>query len=684
MAEDRTFTDNPSESAADSSSPTIGFDLAVPDEDRYQLIREHARGGAGRISLAWDRRLGREVAVKEPLRAGQGTARLVREAIVTARLQHPAIVPVHDAAERPGGTPFYVMKLIEGRSLRDAIAAAPTFPQRLALLPTVIAVTDAIAYAHSKGVIHRDLKPHNVLVGEFGETALIDWGLATNLQSSDSSPGGTAPSLASLSEGGEATKTGAVLGTPAYMPPEQARGEKLDQRADVYALGAMVYHLLAGSPPYVAREGTTVIAQVVAGPPRPLLDAVPKVPPELTAIVAKAMARDREDRYPTAKQLAEDLKRYQTGRLVAAHEYSVGALLLRWLARHKGVVAVAAASVIILAFGGIVSVRRVLAERNRAQDQRAAAEDLVEFMLVDLKDRLAPLGKLDFLEGVAGRVVSYYDRLEGALGELHPVGQQRRGQAFTVLGDVLAFEGKDDEALAAYRHSLAIRQRLAERAPEDDDRAWDLVSTRVQLAKLQENLRYDGSSRVDLEAALEVARTHAQLASEPARWRIKEAAIMTALAGADENRGDFQRALAGLSMALTIEELAAAVQPDDGPLAEDRVYGHTQIAYTLEWLGKWSEALDHVVATERLARAFSERHPEDARWQVRLAGSLAASAQALAVQGSLDEAFRKQREGVQMLQNLHNRDPDNAAWQYHLGVAYSQTSHAKLGKGDYQ
>src|SRR5439155_23444057 len=174
---------------------------------------------------------------------------------------------------------------------------------RLALVPNALAVCDAIAYAHSQGVIHRDLKPKNVLIGHFGETVVIDWGLAKDMTAVvpelDDGPFRTA-SLAP-----DQTAVGTVMGTPAYMPPEQALGEAVDERADVYALGALLFHLLAGKPPVTGRSTADVLAQIVAGPLPSLAEVQRDVPPDLLAIVAKAMAFEPEDRYPSARELPD-------------------------------------------------------------------------------------------------------------------------------------------------------------------------------------------------------------------------------------------------------------------------------------------------------------------------------------------------------------------------------------------
>src|SRR4051794_35094719 len=233
-----TRTGQPLSSTERASEPAAPS-TPVRNPERYQVINEHGRGGLGRVLRAHDRELGRDVAIKELIARGDlGEVRFLREALITARLEHPGIVPVHEAGRWPDGTPFYAMKLVAGRSLRDLLAERPAVDERIALLHHVIAVTDAIAYAHGRNIIHRDLKPANVVIGDFGETVVIDWGLAKDL-SADEEPGiGAGPFRTAHDDG--LTSAGTILGTPAYMPPEQQRGEHVDQRADVYAIGAML------------------------------------------------------------------------------------------------------------------------------------------------------------------------------------------------------------------------------------------------------------------------------------------------------------------------------------------------------------------------------------------------------------------------------------------------------------
>ncbi len=353
--------------------------------ERYTVGEEIAQGGIGRILRASDKRLERQVALKQLLDPNpEFEARFLREALVTARLQHPAIVPVYDVGRFPDGEIFYAMKLVTGRSLGEVVDEAGSFDKRLALLPHVIAVAEAIAYAHSEHIVHRDLKPANVLIGPFGETVVIDWGIAKDLREQEAA-NEALESLGHSSNGGDAstslTMAGAILGTPGYMPPEQAGGNAVDERADVYALGAILYHVLAGVAPYDGKSGIEVLTRVLTEPPPSLSTRERRVPRDLLAIVSKAMERDALNRYPTANEFAIDLRRFQTGQIVGAYQYSRRERFSRFVRKHRAVVATTTFGVFLVGVIGFTSLARVLdarhmaeTERDRANEERARAE----------------------------------------------------------------------------------------------------------------------------------------------------------------------------------------------------------------------------------------------------------------------------------------------------------------------
>ena len=340
----------------------------------YVLGREVARGGMGRILAAADVRIGRKVALKELIKKSPTlAARFAREARVTARLQHPGIVPIYEIGQWADGTPFYTMRMVEGRTLRAEIAERPTLEARVALLPAIIAAADAVAFAHGQRVIHRDLTPNNVLVGAHGETVVIDWGLAKDL-AADGEDAAEPEELRGI----ELTSAGTVMGTLAYMPPEQARGEPVDERADVFALGCMLAHVLSGAPPAptlddLAADRVAVHALELPGAPR-----------DLVSIVRKATSPVPADRYASAGELADELRRFQTGRVVEAHAYSGGERVLRWIRAHRGALLATLALLVGGSIAGGVGLAGVLRARDRAEASALAAERASTSYLTEL------------------------------------------------------------------------------------------------------------------------------------------------------------------------------------------------------------------------------------------------------------------------------------------------------------
>ncbi len=416
---------------------TVGLEPAVryddlPDDGLpvYRVTGELGRGGMGHVMRAEDPRLGREVAVKRLISSAAGArARFEREARITARLQHPAIVPIYEAGIDANGIPFYAMRLITGRTLADAIRATTTLDERLGLLRNVIAVAEALAYAHSRRVIHRDLKASNVVVGEFGETIVIDWGLAKDLAASDAPELPTAPTAEPAVADGELTCAGAVMGTPAYMPPEQAEGDPVDERADVYALGVMLYHLLAGQMPYRAKTAVDVLAALRAGPPEPITQRVAGVPSDLAAIIAKGMARAPADRYPTAKEMALELERFEAGQLVASHAYTRRELLARWIHRHRTAVIVGLVALVTTGVGGAMAIEEIVEERRHAEHERDVA----------VQARSAEVARAD--EAVLARARDLVDEQpRGALEQLRELsaGSPQWARARAIAADAMA------------------------------------------------------------------------------------------------------------------------------------------------------------------------------------------------------------------------------------------------------
>ncbi len=298
---------------------------SAPRESRYVTDRLHAEGGIGQVWLARDVQLNRDVAIKtlreEFQHRQRAMRRFLKEAEITGQLEHPGIVPVYELVANPAtGRPFYAMRFVRGRTLAKAIRSyhdqrlvGETDPLALpALLSALVAICNTVAYAHSRGVVHRDLKGDNVLLGDFGEVIVLDWGVAKVLGTSDDE---SLVTVGNIDAGAEIDQTlqGDVVGTPAFMAPEQANGrlELIDARTDIYGLGAILYEILTGQPPFCGANTVEILEKVRRDDPVPPHLLWPDVPPALETACLKALAKNQADRYASATALAEEIQVWQ-------------------------------------------------------------------------------------------------------------------------------------------------------------------------------------------------------------------------------------------------------------------------------------------------------------------------------------------------------------------------------------
>jgi serine/threonine protein kinase len=307
---DQTIAPGASQSETHEDSKQVGD---------YDLIEEIARGGMGVVYKANHRNLNRVSAVKMILggrfSSEEELQRFRIEAESAAKLDHPSIVPIFEIGESEGQA-FFAMKYIDGGSLADKADGLVDDPRTSADI--MLKVAEAVHHAHQRAVLHRDLKPANILLDQEGHPYVTDLGLAK-----------------STSGGSDLTHTGAVLGTPSYMPPEQAAGQSVTTAADVYSLGAILYQLLVGRRPFEGDTSVNVVMQVIDGPPPLPHKVMPTVDQDLELICMKAMERDPKNRYSSAQQMADDLKAWLNGDSISVKPPSLGAVISNWFKRYQ-------------------------------------------------------------------------------------------------------------------------------------------------------------------------------------------------------------------------------------------------------------------------------------------------------------------------------------------------------------
>lgn len=322
--------------------PEAGQEIQTDVRPRYQPMEELARGGLGKITRSYDQSMGRQVAVKRVLDRFSASelhrTRLVNEARITARLEHPGIIPVYDL-NTESNSPFFAMRLVEGETLRDKVQQfyqrgdgrdqAETRLQFRKLMMVFLEVCNAISYAHSKGVIHRDIKPHNIMVGRHGETLVVDWGLAKSADSRGDSPG-----LSSDEQATTQSMLGDVMGTPFYMSPEQAAGEvgKVTAASDIYGLGATLFSILTGLFPneVASEQGVANASELLSN--RQIRRGVPK---PLIAVCLKATDEDPQRRYPSAVEVSREIERWLAGERLSSYREPLAETAIRALRRNR-------------------------------------------------------------------------------------------------------------------------------------------------------------------------------------------------------------------------------------------------------------------------------------------------------------------------------------------------------------
>jgi serine/threonine-protein kinase len=584
----------------------------LPASERYQPVRLHARGGLGEVHVAEDAELHRPVALKRirPEQADDPDSRrrFLREAEITARLQHPAIVPVYGLAADQHGRPAYAMRFVEGESLESAVRrfheskdfGSLEFRQ---LLGHFVAVCQAVAYAHSRGVVHRDLKPANVMLGPFGETYVVDWGVARTLEG----PADAAVGPLSGDGDGDRTEIGSVVGTPSYMSPEQAAGrwDLLGPAADVYSLGAVLYCLLTGRPPVSLDSWPDMQERIERGdfpPPRQLDPAVPR---PLDAISRKALAVDASARYQSALDLAADVERWLADEPVSADREPWRDRARRWVKRHRSLTAGLAAAVLVGLIGTGVGLivfvglnrqldtalhsaedqrDRALAARNRT---RQSLDDMLSeksLAWLETQSELSPRQRA-FLEQVLG----YYEQFAAEPGE-DRLARKRLADAMFRVASLQGRLGRYDAVEATTLRAIELIEQLIAEDPTDAGLREDLGRVRFNRSWLLAKRGLPTEAEAEYRATLAIREKLAAEFPDKPSYRREVAATYNNMGVLLDELGRPDEAEALFRKSLAVREQLAAAFPDVRTYRQDVARAAMNVAVKLTEHGRRQEA----------------------------------------------------------------------------------------------
>jgi eukaryotic-like serine/threonine-protein kinase len=665
----------------------------------YRITGVLGEGGMGVVYLAEQSEpVRRQVALKV-LKAGMDTkqvlARFESEKQSLALMEHPGIARVLDAGATEDGRPFFVMERVDGLPITDYCdARALDLRARVRLL---LQVCRAVQHAHQKGVIHRDLKPSNVLVTESDgrpHSKVIDFGLARAVEPD---------ALAST----RITQLDQSLGTPAYMSPEQVEGSlDIDTRTDIYALGVLLYELLSGELPFeaAAYHGWALRTQRLTrdvplpsarfrGLPEPLQaqlaahrggtsDVVRRgLRGDLDWITLRALEYERDRRYATPESLAQDLERHLSHEPVLASPPSRAYRARKFVRRHRTSVAFAAVlTLLIVGFAGAMGVQaeRIAVARDQAVVRRGQAEQLIDFMLGDLRTKLEPIGRLELLDDVGDQAVAYFATLSA--GDFSDTDLLNRSRALSQIGQVRLNEGRTAESMAALRESLRLAVALSARAPDDADRLYQLSQSHFWVGYAAWRQRELAAAETEFAGYLAAAERMVALQPDNLDYRMELGFAHSNLGSVREARGDLDGAADAFRLTLGVKQ--DLVRTDStrvdwlGELAET----HNTLAVVYRKQGRYADALDHHRRELLLKQRLLELQPGHAYWRFRMGSTHGFLGTLSSVMGDGDGALAGARAAVATVDSLTRHDPANAEWRRNLALLQRQLGQAHAGR----
>ncbi len=617
----------------------------------FNIVAALGQGGMGDVYAAYDENLKRKVAVKA-ISPGRGLtpaakARFLREAQLLSQLDHPGICRIFDYLEIDGSD-FLILELIEGQTLREADEDLD-FGAKLDIAIQIAAVLDT---AHTEGIVHRDLKPDNVMLTPDGLVKLLDFGLARSLDEESGDPVDDSevvdPTLAdqdrTLALTLDTTMPGIILGTPMFMSPEQANSEPVTPAADLYSFGLLLQWLFTGVNAYEPTEDMDTMLHLV-GQAKTL--PAQGIDSDLAALIERLKSRSPARR-PTALAAKEKLE------------------WIRGKPRRRNQRFIAAAILVAVLLAGFKYTTDLRAERMIAEQNRAQAEDLMGFMLGDLRDKLEPVGRLDVLDDVGRKALEYYaSRRDEDLGDEEYF---KLSKAMTQIGDVRMAQGDMEAARQAFDEALITAEKLVKRDPSNPEWLAGLGAVHFWIGSILFSQGNLDEAETRFVTYLDVARQLEQLEPGNPDWRMETAYGYTNLAALAEERGDHTAALENIQSSIAIKRELSANQPENPALK-------SHLANSLGWAGRMRDkigdrqgALVVLQEAETVLEELIAEDPANTNHQELLSITLHLIASMQRDLGKDEAALSSYRADLDIISGLVQRDPENFEWRAGLAT----------------
>lgn len=644
----------------------------------YAIVSEIARGGMGVVYKAYQKSLNRLVALKMISRGEfanpEEISRFQIEAESAARLDHPGIVPVYEVGEREGRH-YFSMGLVEGGSLSSAVTSQSLTHKEVAQL--VLKIAEAVAYAHSKGVIHRDLKPGNVLVDKNNEPRITDFGLAKQIE-----------------DGSNLTVTGQIIGTPNYMPPEQAGGQtnEIVETADIYSVGAILYALMCGRPPFQSPNVMNTLVQVIKQEPVAPRQFNPKIPVDLETICLKCLQKNRLQRYQSATELANELRCFIEGRPIAARPVSTLSRFKRWCQRNPIVAGLSAAFVVSLVAGLCVSIYFAILAQGRAD----AAQQGATIAMNTLDKVIYKIHK--DLEKIPNARTIRRDLLKQALDDLNQIpvefleqSKLDRDSATVMrnLGQIISELGDDEEsatnrAVSYFKRSIDILEGLYADDPTSELLIDDLAKSNEMLGDLYLDLNQHQNAQPYLARNLELLE---QLASEyPQKAKYKFGLSYAHMLKGDmlSMRRQFKQAIEPFEKATTLITELLAQEPANTIYRDQHAMYLEKIGDSYFDSNDLNTAQQYYEQSHVIFESLYNAEPHDTRYQFNYSTSFERLGNLFVRLKQYEKARDMyQREVAISIQTVKD-DPTNISHKQDLGIAYEKLANAQTFLKDYE